>query len=204
MEARAQIKSIKSQIDIIKLQIDSLESQNDNPVETRELGEKLVSLSLQLFNAGIESFNYGKQLINLLNPEGLYQHLMLFEQNIQQIMYQPQIIMEQMQRRQMMLQYEEFEKTHNKTFIFRRVDGYTCKIKQKKGTTVKDLLNTYINQIPEPLSSDREFIFVFNASIIRMNDQRKIVDVFPSSNSLIGIAVGIGYRIISNSSDISN
>ena len=203
MDARAQIKSIKSQIDIIKLQIDSLESQNDNPVETRELGEKLVSLSLQLFNAGIESFNYGKQLINLLYPEGLYQHLMLFEQNLQQIMYQPQIIMEQMQRRQMMRQYEEFEKTYIK-FIFRRVDGYICKIKQKKGTTVKDLLNTYINQIPEPLSSDREFIFVFNASIIRINDQRKIEDVFPSSNSLIGIVVNIGYRIISNSSNISN
>ena len=166
-----------------------MESQNDNPVETRELGEKLVSLSLQLFNAGIESFNYGKQLINLLYPEGLYQHLMLFEQNIQQIMCQPQIIMEQMQRRKMMLQHEEFEKTYKLTFIFQMANGYNCTIKQKKGTTVRDLLNTYINQIPEPPSSDRELIFLFNATRIRTNDQRKIEDVFPSSYRQIRIFV---------------
>ena len=190
MNTKAIIQSIKSQIDIIKLRIDSIEeSQNDNNVETNKIGEQLVILSLQLIDAGIQSFNSGRQSINLVYPEDLYISLAVFERQLKDIMNQPHFIMEQMQRRQMMLQYEEFEKTHNKTFIFRRVDGYTCKIKQKKGTTVKDLLNTYINQIPEPPSSDRELIFLFNATRIRTNDQRKIEDVFPSSCRQIRIFV---------------
>ena len=108
MNTKAIIQSIKSQIDIIKLRIDSIEeSQNDNNVETNKIGEQLVILSLQLIDAGIQSFNSGRQSINLVYPEDLYISLTVFEKQLKDIMNQPHFIMEQMQRRKMMMEYEE-------------------------------------------------------------------------------------------------
>ena len=186
MNTKAIIQSIKSQIDIIKLRIDSIEeSQNDNNVETNKIGEQLVILSLQLIDAGIQSFNSGIQLItNLVYPEDLYISLTVFEKQLKDIMNQPHFIMEQMQRRQMMMEHKEYEEKYFKVFKFQRTDGYSCIIKQRIGSTIKDLLNSYKNEIRYFEANDREFTFLHNANRIKKDDERKIEDVFQSNNQI--------------------
>ena len=185
MNTKAIIQSIKSQIDIIKLRIDSIEeSQNDNNVETNKIGEQLVILSLQLIDAGIQSFNSGRQSINLVYPEDLYISLTVFEKQLKDIMNQPHCIMELLQRRQMMMEHKEYEEKYFKVFKFQRTDGYSCIIKQQIGSTIKDLLNSYKNEIRYFEANGREFTFLHNANRIKKDDERKIEDVFQSNNQI--------------------
>ena len=60
MDSNIQIQTLKSQIENLKLQIDNIEMQNNQKNTTilsnyeNQIGEQLLNLSIQMFNAGFK------------------------------------------------------------------------------------------------------------------------------------------------------
>ena len=200
-----QIQTLKSQIENMKLQIDNIEMQNQNMnpmlMGPSIIGEQFLNLSIQLFNAGIQTFNTSK--IFVMNIDKYIQQLKNISEQINSIitahegmkmMQMPpmmgmppmvgmplnqgmnpmqMMMMNQMNMMEQMSNPIELDKI-NVTFY--NVNGETKIISVAKGTKVKDLFAKYANESYGLINNN--FIYIYNGQRISRRDERKIEDVF--------------------------
>ena len=111
--------------------------------------------------------------------EQMMQQQMMQQQMMQQQMMQQQMMQQQMMQQQMMEKKDKINQNPSKTIIFKSIKGKKKTISVRFGTTIEELLNTYIN---ETYGFAKENIFfLYNAQKIEKNEQRFIEDYFTNN-----------------------
>ena len=198
MDINFQIRALKSQIENMKLQIENIEIQNDNilMMNNPQKGEQLLNLSIQMLNAGIQTFDIGEKYM-IMNTSKFYEPLRQISEQINSIikkydmeqMMQQQIMMQQQMRmqQQMLLQQQIIQQNlmekpmiqqdnyEYKNIIFRTSRGKNVNITVKFGTKVKELINQYIDKYEV---NSKKFRFLFNGDIIDKDEQRVVENFF--------------------------
>ena len=205
MDIDLQIQGIKTFIDNMKLQIENIEIQNNNamnPLIMNQIGDQLLNLSIQMLNNGIQYFNNFKYLS--MNINQYYEKLTVISQQInnilasqkmmnpmaqlQQQMLQQQIMQQNMLLQQQMMQAQMMEpmpkKLNNKwekfNVLFKDNIGNKTNLVVDADTTIKELIDKYMNKAYGYEKKDLEFIF--NANRIDRNSQIKLNEFLSDHN----------------------
>ena len=186
MDASQHIQSLKTQIKNIKFQIDNIELQYNNIqignlMNKSIIGDQLFNLSIQLLNAGINSFSTGKKLnmnydnyIDQLNKISELINSLTDLNNIQplSIMSPPSMMLN-------IPNQNDYSK-RKKNIIFNDSSGELINIQVAYGTTIGELINLYFDKLYESNLNNTNYKikFIYNGKTLELNDQRKIEDVF--------------------------
>ena len=193
------ISLIKSHLENMKLQIDNIEMQNNSNIMLNPsiIGEQILNISIQMFNAGIQAFNTGINDFSIMNTKKFYEQLVLISNQINSIINDYN--MEQEQTMMMMPplipppiipqsnMFEDFEQDEEPeqtnitmiNIIFADSTRKDIVISRKFGTTIKELLDNYYEQVYENYGNEIDnCTFLFNAKRLDRYDKRKIELVF--------------------------
>ena len=187
MDIGLQIQGIKTFIDNMKLQVENIEMQNNNamnPLMMNQIGDQLLNLSIQMLNNGIQYFNNFKYLS--MNINQYYEKLTVISQQINNILTSQQMMQPNMLLQQQMMQAQMMEpmqiQTNNNikkfNFIFKDTKGRSTTLVVGADTTIKELIDKYMNKAYGYEKKDLEFIF--NAYRIDRNSQTKLREYFRS------------------------
>ena len=201
MDANFQMQGIKSQIDNMKFQIENIEAQNNNMMnpmmQTNQIGDQILILSMQMFNTGIQTFNIGKtlsmnlnkyfdqlkkiseqlnNLINIYNMEKQQQQAMNQQMMIQQQMMFQQQIMAQQQMMEQNFREQKIKEWKNVNVIFRLANGSKRNFIIETERTIKELIDKYMGI--EYGYENKQIFFVVNAIKLKRNDNTKIKNYF--------------------------
>ena len=206
MDINFQIQGIKSQVDNMKFQIENIENQNNNMMnpmmQTNQIGDQILILSMQMFNTGIQTFNIGKtlsmnlnkyfdqlkkiseQLNNLIKQEEMNQQMMIQQEMMiqQQIMAQQQMNFQHQQMMEQNFREQKIKEWKIVNLLFRAQNGNLKTIVIETERTIKELIDKYMEVVYG--FENRNIIFVFNANKLNRNDNRKIKEYFSSFKGL--------------------
>ena len=149
--------------------------------------EKLKKISENIKKI-IYDFDQKKQMRmsqNQMMQQQMMQQQLMQQQQMKQQMRQQQMMQQQMMQQQMMRQQQMMqmmEQMNSKKFIFKNSNGRETSLSVQIGTTVEELFNKYINEVYGITS--KNITFLYNAQIIKRNDQRAIEDAFDNTSSI--------------------
>ena len=186
MELGLQIQGLKTFLDYMKLQVENIEMQNNtmNPLMMNQIGEQLLNISIQMLNNGIQYFTNFKYLS--ININQYYEKLTVISQQINNILTSQQMMQPNMLLQQQMIQDQMMEpmkiQTNNNikrfNIIFKDTEGRSTTLVVGADTTIKELIDKYMNKAYGYEKKDLEFIF--NAYRIDRNSQTKLREYFRS------------------------
>ena len=186
MDINLQIQGIKTFLDNMKLQVENIEMQNNtmNPLMMNQIGEQLLNISIQMLNNGIQYFTNFKYLS--ININQYYEKLTVISQQINNILTSQQMMQPNMLLQQQMMQAQMMEpmkiQTNNNikifNIIFKDTEGRSTTLVVGADTTIKELIDKYMNKAYGYEKKDLEFIL--NAYRIDRNSQTKLREYFRS------------------------
>ena len=144
---------------------------------------QLINLSIQMMNTGIQTFNYGKNMMMVMNMNSMeyfYEelkkvskqiNLVINEYNNYKNLQQNMILMQQ----NLMMHQQCEPEIKFVNLRFDHSSGKKSLISVKHGTTVKEALNLYfIKEFGNPVD---KIIFNYNGSLINKNEP-SFVEIF--------------------------
>ena len=180
------VQELKNELNNIKLQIDNIANMNFmiNPLFYNELGDKLMTLSIQIINIGIQAFDIGSNMIyNNNNRLKYYPQLKNISDKIN-TMIAPNIFPFIQLNQEFMNPNQNMEKPKRNVF-FRRSGAGIITIAIDEEKTIKELIDMYMNKAYGFENSS--IYFILNKKKLGRNDLTKIRENWGSSQITIDV-----------------
>ena len=179
------VQELKNELNNIKLQIDNIANMNFmiNPLFYNELGDKLMTLSIQIINIRIQAFDIGSSMIINNNRLKYYPQLKNISDKIN-TMIAPNIFPFIQLNQEFMNPNQNMEKPKRNVF-FRRSGAGIITIVIDEEKTIKELIDMYMDKAYGFENSS--IYFLLNNEKLGRNDLTKIRENWCSSQITIEV-----------------
>ena len=183
------VQELKNELNNIKLQIDNIANMNFmiNPLFYNELGDKLMTLSIQIINIGIQAFDIGSNMIyNNNNRLKYYPQLKNISDKIN-TMIAPNIFPFIQLNQEFMNPNQNviFQEKPKRNVFFRRSGAGIITIAIDEEKTIKELIDMYMDKAYGFENSS--IYFLLNNEKLGRNDLTKIRENWGSSQITIDV-----------------
>ena len=182
------VQELKNELSNIKLQIDNIANMNFmiNPLLYNELGDKLMTLSIQIINIRIQAFDIGSSMIINNNRLKYYPQLKNISDKIN-TMIAPNIFPFMQLNQEFMNPNQNviFQEKPKRNVFFRRSGAGIITIVIDEEKTIKELIDMYMNKAYGFENSS--IYFMLNKKKLGRNDLTKIRENWGSSQITIDV-----------------
>ena len=182
------VQELKNELSNIKLQIDNIANMNFmiNALLYNELGDKLMTLSIQIINIRIQAFDIGSSMIINNNRLKYYPQLKNISDKIN-TMIAPNIFPFMQLNQEFMNPNQNviFQEKPKRNVFFRRSGAGIITIVIDEEKTIKELIDMYMNKAYGFENSS--IYFVLNKKKLGRNDLTKIRENWGSSQITIDV-----------------
>ena len=182
------VQELKNELNNIKLQIDNIANMNFmiNPLLYNELGDKLMTLSIQIINIGIQAFNIGSSMIINNNRLKYYPQLKNISDKIN-TMIAPNVFPFMQLNQELMNPNQNviFQEKPKRNVFFRRSGAGIITIVIDEEKTIKELIDMYMDKAYGFENSS--IYFLLNNEKLGRNDLTKIKENWCSNQITIEV-----------------